>query len=248
MANKKDGNNRIAVVLITVVIISVIITGVVIFLYYAKQNEDQDIDYINNSFSVVDISENRMNLLLKHISLMDPVVSNYGVIQMKDLSDDLKLLLVIEDLLDTDEYVKDSENNFVISFNDILDRALLIFNEKTYDYYPDNVDYYNYHFTKQNKKYVGTKDEENVGQYHYVDIQPNVIDGNLYLSAKVAYYETSDGAYTDSNMMELLCEGEHCIEKVDLSGKKLREVHALYNIVNNQFVLVSVSSSEELSE
>ncbi len=247
MANKKDGNNRIAVVLITVVVISVIITGIVILLYYVKKNKEEDLEYINKSISVVDISDNRMELLLKHISLMDPLVTNSGLIQLNDLDDDMRIKLVIEDLIYTDKYVKD-EDKIVIKSSDILDRALLMFNQKTYDYYPDTVDLYDYHFEKKENSYVGTKGDFVVGEYHYIDITSNVIDGYLYLSAKVSYYENKYGAYTNSNKIVPLCEGEHCIEKVDLSGRALTEVHGLYQIVNNQFVLVSVSSSEGFNE
>lgn len=246
MADNKKGSNRIMVVLITVVVISVIIAAIVIILYYVKGNKKID-NKFDNKMTFADISENRINLLLKHISLMDPAVSNRGLIQMKDLSDDLKITIVIEDLIDTDKFTR-NDDSIIIKFDDILERALLIFNQKTYDYYPDNVDYYNYHFTKDDRKYIGTKNENDSGEYHYKDIEPNVVEDTLYLNAKIAYYEDKYGAYSDSEKSEMLCEGEHCIEKYDLSSRELRELHAMYKIVNNQFIFVSASVSEIVPE
>ena len=243
MANKKEGSNRIAVVLITVVVISVIIAAVVIILYYVKKNNKPD-DSLVNQMAYVDISDNRIDLLFKHISLMDPLVNNMGLYQMKDLDDDLKLKIVIEDLIYTNEYTNVNDNSISLKIDDILQRALILYNTKTYDYYPDAIDYYNYHFEKKGNEYIGTKNDILIGKYTYLDIKKSVVNDTLYLVAKIGYYEDENGAYNDSIRTIGICQGKGCIQKVDLNTIEQREIYANYKIINNQFIFVSASVSE----
>ena len=248
MASKnQNGNNRVIRVLVIVVFLSMIISAAVIAIYYIQDHQRREYEQRDNKMNFVDISQDRIDLLLKHIGLINPI-ERRNLVLLEDLSPDLRLQIVIEELIETYKYDRDNEDHYIIQFEDVLEKALDLYNLKTYDYYPDEIDYYNYHFEKKGTKYVGTKLDVFYGEYHLFNSVVQPIHDELYLAAQIGYYEDKTGAYKDSTKTEEICGGLNCIQNVDLETLKYRNVHATYKIINNNFVLISITVEEESEE
>ncbi len=229
-------------------IVGVLVVVLVYYLFFSVGDDTLDDDGIVTYN--IEVNDDRLNSLLKHISLIDPIVTNNGLALGSDLSDDTKLAIVIEDLMDTGNVTINEEKGTVnVSLNDILNRALLLFDIKTYDYYPDVIDYRNYQFVKENDHYIGTKsiDDDEYGRYVYYAPTFTMNGNELYLDAEFGYYETKNAAYTDSRKMQSLCEGEKCGDDLIQNHPDIlqtRAVHGTYKIKNNQFILVSATIAD----
>ena len=239
----------LSMVIMTILILAIVAIVTLAILYYLFFDVSKDAGPNNESRSF-SVTAERTRILLDHIGIIDPFIKLDGLVLASDLSEDTRLAIVIEDLLDTENYVSSTENGvekYLVSFNDVLSRSLKIYDLKTYDYYPDKVEFKNYVFEKSGNNYIGSKtvSDEEYGYYVYEMKDPLfsvTASFELQLTDIVFYYKDINGVYENSTRENVLCEGKDCETKSDINIPK-RELHATYQIKDNEFVITSISYS-----
>ena len=254
--HKSVGVNRTSLIIMTILMCAIGGVITVAIIYYSFFHIDNVIPEEKDFSPILTINDDRLNLLLDHLSILDPTINHNSLVTENDITDEDKLAIATEELMYEKEYEIEKvegvdpksleSEKIIINIDKLLAKILALFNLKEYDKYPDSFTYRNINFYKEGNQYVGTRTstDEDYGKYVYTSINYTLNGNELYLEAELAYYESSDGSYTDSTRDMIICSGYQCVDKTNEAVIHYRPIHGTYQIVNNNYVLKVVSIDE----